>query len=120
MRDYTVTDLSAQRAATGDLYHEFLRVPAMSAGLYELAAGAEDPQEPHTEDELYCVVSGRARLQVGAEDVAVAAGSLVYVPANVAHHFHDISEALAVLVVFAPAEYSQAHGAGASTAGTVG
>jgi len=120
MRAYTVADLSAQRSATGDLYHEFLRVPAMSAGLYELAAGAEDPQEPHTEDELYYVVSGRARLQVGGEDVAVAAGSLVYVAATVEHRFHDISEALAVLVFFAPAEYSEANEPGHDAIGTVG
>ena len=107
MRDYTVADLSQRRAQSGKLYHEFLRVPAMSAGVYELAVGAQDPQEPHTEDELYYVVSGRASLLVGEEDVAVAAGALVYVPANVVHRFHDITEALTVLVFFAPAEYSQ-------------
>lgn len=107
MRDYTVTDLSHQRAQSGNLYHEFLRVPAMSAGLYELAVGAQDPQEPHTEDELYYIVAGRASLLVGDEDVAVTAGSLVYVPAHVVHRFHDITEALSVVVLFAPAEYSQ-------------
>ncbi len=107
MRHDTLADISQRRAQTGALYHEFLHVPAMSAGLYELAAGAEDPQEPHTEDELYYVVAGRATLLVGAEDVPVAAGSLVYVPATVVHRFHDITEALSVLVFFAPAEYSQ-------------
>ena len=107
MRHDTLADISQRRAQAGELYHEFLHVPAMSAGLYELAVGAEDPQEPHTEDELYYVVAGRAALLVGAEDVPVAAGSLVYVPANVVHRFHDITEALSVLVFFAPAEYSQ-------------
>ena len=107
MRDYTVADLSQRRAQSGKLYHEFLRVPAMSAGVYELAVGEHDPQEPHTEDELYYIVTGRASLLVGDEDVAVAAGSLVYVPANVVHRFHDVTEALTVLVLFAPAEYSQ-------------
>jgi mannose-6-phosphate isomerase-like protein (cupin superfamily) len=107
MRHVTVAEISQQRAQAGELYAEFLRVPAMSAGLYELAAGAEDPQEPHTEDELYYVVSGRAALLVGDDDVSVEAGSLVFVPANVVHRFHDIAEALSVLVFFAPAEYSQ-------------
>ena len=114
MRQTTVADARRERERSGDLYHEFLRVPAMSAGLYELAAGAEDPQEPHTEDELYYVVSGRASLLVEAEDIPIAAGSLVYVPANIVHRFHDIIEALTVLVFFAPAEYSQ------RTAGSVG
>ena len=107
MRHVTIAEISQLRAQAGELYAEFLRVPAMSAGLYELAVGAEDPQEPHTEDELYYVVAGRAALLVGDEDVAVAAGSLVYVPANVVHRFHDVTAALSVLVFFAPAEYSQ-------------
>jgi mannose-6-phosphate isomerase-like protein (cupin superfamily) len=107
MLHITLADALRQRAETGDLYHEFLRVPAMSVGVYELAVGASDPQEPHTEGELYYVVAGRAALLVGEEDVPVAAGSLVYVPANVVHRFHDITEALSVLVFFAPAEYSQ-------------
>jgi mannose-6-phosphate isomerase-like protein (cupin superfamily) len=99
-------DLSVVRGRSGKLYHEFLRVPAMSAGLYQLAAGAEDPQQPHTEDELYFIVSGRAHLRVGAEDVAVETGSLVFVAARVEHRFHSITEDLSVLVFFAPAEYS--------------
>ena len=48
-----------------DPYLEFLRVPSLSVGLYALPAGAEDPQEPHTEDEVYHVVGGRARIRVG-------------------------------------------------------
>ena len=107
MRHITLADALRQRAETGDLYHEFLRVPAMSVGVYELAIGASDPQEPHTEDELYYVVAGRAHLRVAEEDIPVAAGSMVFVPAGVGHRFHDIAEALSVLVFFAPAEYSQ-------------
>jgi mannose-6-phosphate isomerase-like protein (cupin superfamily) len=41
---------------------------------------------------------------VGEEDVAVSAGSLVYVAARVPHRFHAIDEDLTVLVLFAPAE----------------
>ena len=52
-------DVEAARAASGRLYHEFLRVPDLSAGIYVLEAGATDPQSPHTEDELYYVVAGR-------------------------------------------------------------
>ena len=106
MNIFTITDLTTAREQSGKLYHEFLRVPSMSAGLYELRAGALDPQQPHTEDELYYIVRGQARIRVGDEDTAVEAGSLVFVAANVEHRFHDITEDLAVLVFFAPAEYS--------------
>ncbi len=105
--NFTLADLSATRAHSGKLYHEFLRVPSMSAGLYELAAGATDPQQPHTEDELYYVVRGKAHIRVGEEDAPVEAGSLIFVAANVEHRFHSITEDLSILVFFAPAEYSQ-------------
>jgi mannose-6-phosphate isomerase-like protein (cupin superfamily) len=85
-------------------YAEFLRVPAMSAGVYRLPAGGTDPQRPHREDELYYVVAGRAVLRVGDDDRPVAPGSIVYVAAGVPHRFHSIVEALEVLVVFTPAE----------------
>ncbi len=106
MDAFTLPNLIAVREQSGELYHEFLRVPTMSAGVYQLAAGSVDPQEPHTEDELYYVVQGQAQIRVGEEDMAVAAGSLIFVAANVEHRFHTISEDLIVLVFFAPAEYS--------------
>lgn len=93
-----------QRAGSGKLYREFLRVPAMSAGLYVLPAGATDPQRPHHEDEMYYVVRGRARFRAGEVDQEVSAGSILYVAAEVQHQFYDIVEELAVLVFFAPAE----------------
>lgn len=100
----TIAAIEKQRAAGGEAYREFLRVPAMSAGLYVLAAGANDPQRPHHEDELYYVVRGKGRFRAGAEDSEVAAGSVMFVAAEVEHRFYDITEELAVLVFFAPAE----------------
>jgi len=101
-----LADLLAAQRGQDRLYYEFLRVPALSAGLYVLPAGGADPQQPHTEDEVYYVVSGRASITVAHEDRAVAAGSIVYVPATVPHRFHSIEEELVVLVFFAPAEYA--------------
>jgi mannose-6-phosphate isomerase-like protein (cupin superfamily) len=85
-------------------YEEFLRVPALSAGLYVLPAGDTDPQRPHREDEIYYVTSGRGMIRVGTEDQPVQAGTVIYVPPRVDHRFHSITEELRVLVVFAPAE----------------
>jgi mannose-6-phosphate isomerase-like protein (cupin superfamily) len=87
-------------------YQEFLRVPALSAGMYVLGVGETDPQRPHREDEIYYVTSGRGMIRVGTEDRSVEAGSIVYVPPRVDHRFHSITEELRVLVVFAPAETS--------------
>ena len=99
-----VTEIDGQRAASGKLYREFLHVPAMSAGLYVLAAGATDSQRPHHEDEIYYVIRGRGHFRAGDEDREVSAGSVLFVAAEVEHRFHDISEELELLVFFAPAE----------------
>ncbi len=104
MDAWELVDVESARTAAGGLYEEFLRVPDLSAGLYVLEAGAADPQSPHTEDELYYVISGRGRVTVGTETRDVAGGSLVFVAARVPHRFHDIAERLEILVVFGPAE----------------
>ena len=101
---YDLPMISAERAQAGQLYREFLRVPALSVGVYVLAAGTTDPQKPHQEDEVYYVVRGRASMRIGSEEQVVKAGSVIFVAANVEHRFFDISEELEVLVFFAPAE----------------
>lgn len=103
---FELESLLQERTDSGNLYLEFIRTHDLSVGLYVLAAGAADPQGPHTEDEVYYVVSGRAQIRVGDEDRAVRAGSVVFVGADVAHRFHDIEEELVVLVAFGPAEYT--------------
>jgi len=99
-----IDDLNRQRAGRNKLYLEFLRVPAMSAGVYVLPAGGTDPQKPHREDEMYYVVRGKACMQVGSENAEVRAGSVIFVEAEAEHRFYDIEDELEVLVFFAPAE----------------
>jgi mannose-6-phosphate isomerase-like protein (cupin superfamily) len=108
MDAYELSRLITERERSDRKYLEFLRVPALSVGLYILKAGETDPQKPHAEDEVYYVVSGRASIRVGNEDREIKSGSIVYVAANVEHRFHTIAEDLRVLVFFAPAEYSRA------------
>lgn len=85
-------------------YQEFLRVPAMSAGIYVLSAGATDQQTPHQEDEIYYVVRGKAKMRLGREDRSVSQGDVIFVEKMLDHRFFDIAEELLLLVVFAPAE----------------
>lgn len=102
MKAFRLDELETERAANEGAYLQFLRERNMSVGLYALDAGGQDPQKPHNQDEVYFVVSGRASITVGLETTEVARGSVVYVPAGVAHKFHHISEDLRVLVVFSP------------------
>jgi mannose-6-phosphate isomerase-like protein (cupin superfamily) len=106
MDSFQIPALLAAAESNAELYTEFLRVPSMSVGIYQLKAGAVDPQELHHEDEVYFVVSGKAYIQVGDEQEALEAGSIVFVPAYKTHSFFDIQEDLNLLVFFAPAESS--------------
>ena len=105
---FQLDDLKRSQSQRGKRYLEFLRIPAMSAGVYVLPVGGTDPQQPHKEDELYYVVRGRAKMTVGSESKtsrhAVGEGSVIFVAAGIPHRFHDIEEELTVLVFFAPAE----------------
>ena len=87
---------------------EELRVDALSIGTYSVPVGGADTQSPHTEDEVYVVTAGRARIVADSGSAEVEPGSVIYVPAGETHRFVDITEDLTVLVIFAPAEYSQA------------
>ena len=101
---FTLPELLARRAEAAAPYLEFLRVPHLSAGLYVLPADAVDRQTPHTEDELYLVLSGRGQLRVDGQERALGPGTLCFVKAGAVHTFHSVTEELRLLVVFAPAE----------------
>jgi mannose-6-phosphate isomerase-like protein (cupin superfamily) len=74
----------------------------LSLGTYSIPAGGLDDQTPHTEDEIYVVRSGQATLVTTSGIVDVGPGSVVFVPAGERHKFTEVSEDLALLVVFAP------------------
>ena len=92
-------------------WREFLRVPSLSLGLYRLKAGQADEQQPHTEDEVYLVISGKASFRAGGREQAVVPGSVIFVERAAEHRFVGITEDLTVLVFFAPPEGSLAGGA---------
>lgn len=102
-RAYQLTDVEAAHTAHGQMWHEFLRVPDLSMGLYVIPAGGVDPQSPHNEDEVYYIVSGRGILRAEDREFVAEPGSILYVAKHVSHRFHDVTEELRVLVFFAPA-----------------
>src|SRR5262245_11658628 len=108
MDAHELADVVARRAASGRPYLEFISVRDLSIGLYVLAPGEPDLQQPHTEDEVYYVVEGRGRITVGDEVRDVQPGTTVFVAAGVPHKFHDITEELQLFVAFGPAEGSRA------------
>jgi quercetin dioxygenase-like cupin family protein len=111
MQTFNLRSLVAESERGNQRWQEFLRVPSLSMGLYRLQAGRADEQQPHTEDEVYFVLSGEASLRAGGREQAVVAGSLIFVERTDVHRFVDITEDLTVLVFFAPPEGSLKGGA---------
>jgi mannose-6-phosphate isomerase-like protein (cupin superfamily) len=93
---------------TANDYVEQLRSAELSFGTYLLPAGGVDNQSPHAEDEIYVVTAGRARIVTPDGSADVEPGSVIFVPAREEHRFVDITEDLALLVVFAPPYRSRA------------
>ena len=106
MESFNLGSLMAQSATSRQAWREFLRTPSLSMGLYRLEAGQADQQQPHAEDEVYYVISGRGWFRSGQEQQAVGPGTLIFVERLLEHRFYDIAEELTVLVFFAPPEGS--------------
>lgn len=79
---------------------------AFSAHVYRLSDSQVDGQSPHSEEELYYVISGSRELLIdeGLDTESrtdLAPGDLAYVPANVTHRFVGKNEII-LFVIFAP------------------
>jgi quercetin dioxygenase-like cupin family protein len=72
--------------------------------LYCLAAGQAQRVHTHADsDKVYCVLSGRATIQVGAEEAEAGEGVAVLAPAGVPHGVANRTDApVTVLVFMAP------------------
>ncbi len=97
---FDLQDLIQQQEQSQKVYLPFLREPTISAGIYELKAGATDNQQPHDKDEVYFIISGRSNFTVEQETTDVQAGDVLFVKADLKHHFSNITEDLKVLVWF--------------------
>ena len=96
-------EAGSYRPPSGDEPNDWivhLTTSDLSLGSYSIPAGGVDDQQPHTEDEIYVVTTGRATMVSASGTAAVGPGSVIYVPAGEEHRFTDVTEDLAVLVVF--------------------
>ncbi len=95
-------------APFGTHWVEQFRVPDLSVGTYSIPAGGTDDQDAHAEDEVYVVTQGRGSFESSGKRVAIEPGTVIFVAAREEHRFVDITEDLALIVLFAPAEGSRA------------
>jgi mannose-6-phosphate isomerase-like protein (cupin superfamily) len=82
----------------GERFVELFRHGTLSIELY--APRGNDPQSPHTLDEVYVVVQGSGKFLNGPERHPFGPGDLLFVPAGVPHRFEEFTDDLMVWVVF--------------------
>jgi len=97
---FNIDDLKARVSGPEPQFLEFLRSAQMSCAVYRLPAGSRDMQAPHLEDELYVVLEGKARVQVGDNEREVGPGTILFVRATTEHSFFDITDDLTLLAIF--------------------
>jgi mannose-6-phosphate isomerase-like protein (cupin superfamily) len=74
----------------------------LSMGTYSIPKGGLDDQAVHNEDEIYVIVTGKAKMTTdeGSEDIGP--GSVVFIPAWEKHLITDIEEDISMIGIFAP------------------
>ena len=84
---FDLGDLVTALAGERHDFAEFFRSPtgSLSLTVARWPAGSVDDQQPHTEDEVYYVARGRARLTIAEERVTVRPGTVAFVAAGVDH-----------------------------------
>ncbi len=82
----------------GEPFSDVMRHGTMSVEVF--APRSKDAQQPHDQDELYFVVSGKARFRCNGDEVPAKTGDVLFVPAYAKHRFHDMSDDFVTWVVF--------------------
>ncbi len=68
--------------------------------LESFAPHIEDRQQPHRQDELYVILSGRSGFIRCSERVECSAGDVILVPAGMQHAFVDFTDDFRTWVIF--------------------
>ncbi len=103
MTHVPITELLEELEATDAHHREALETESMTVEVGRYPSTSAAPKNPHNEDELYYVLSGRGKLRVGDETHDIEGGDLVYVEPEMEHDFFAIEEEITVLIVFGSA-----------------
>jgi mannose-6-phosphate isomerase-like protein (cupin superfamily) len=101
MTPFQIHQILTQQKERSEAWTPFLDVPTLTLGVYTVREPDQETHAPHPRDEVYYVVSGRGVLHAAGMDQPLGPGSIAYVPAGEAHHYHSIEEELVLLVFFA-------------------
>lgn len=90
--------LTTLRREAGRTWVELFRHGSLAVEIYQ--PGKVDPQQPHTRDEVYVVVSGSGMFVNGDTRRPFGSGEVLFVPAGVVHRFEEYTEDFVTWVFF--------------------
>jgi mannose-6-phosphate isomerase-like protein (cupin superfamily) len=93
-----LTGLEQLPGPNGDRSIELFRHGTLTVKLY--APRGNDPQTPHSRDEIYVIASGSGRFQRGKEEVSFGPGDMLFVAAGEEHRFLEFTDDFATWVFF--------------------
>lgn len=99
-RLFALREALATTPAPDNLAAEIAQFPGMDVEFYQ--PKGEDPQNPHTRDELYVIARGRGTFELAGERRPFEMGDLIYVAAQAEHRFVEFSDDFAAWVFFWP------------------
>src|SRR5215472_11937759 len=95
---FAVNILAKLPTAEGKRFIELFQHGSLSVEFY--APRGSDPQQPHTRDEVYVVVSGSGKFFLAGASEPFATGDVLFAPAGVEHRFVDFTDDFATWVFF--------------------
>jgi mannose-6-phosphate isomerase-like protein (cupin superfamily) len=99
--NYKISFEEAKEALTKEKEFPFVALLHHGTMSVEFYAPKEiDLQEPHRQDEIYVIASGRGEFYCGNQKMKFKKGDLFFVPAGMEHRFHNFSPDFATWVIF--------------------
>ena len=93
-----LTGLDQLPGPEGERYIELFRHGTLTVELY--APRGNDPQTPHSRDEIYVIISGTGRFQHGSQETSFGPGDILFVPAREEHRFRRVHRRFRHLGIF--------------------
>jgi len=105
----TVTNaLKHLPGAKGERFATVFEHGSLAVEIY--APRGTDPQQPHTRDEIYFVVSGSGAYVCGESRLQFGPTDILFASAGVAHRFENFTEDLVLWVLFYGPEGGETNG----------
>ena len=82
----------------GEAWRTLLEHGTLRVEIY--APRGHDPQQPHSYDEVYVILSGTGFFLNGDERLPFKSGDLLFIPARVVHRFEEFTDDFATWVMF--------------------